>query len=105
MSPVWELVTNVPILPNKWAYACFILNLLLPGTGTITAAFYNDFDKTQFVIGILQLCTSVYLIGWAWSIFWGYLIVVKSRGGHREMKTLLGANDMRSDERSTHLRP
>ena len=43
---VWELVTNVPVLPNKWAYACFFLNLLLPGTGTITAAIYNDFDKT-----------------------------------------------------------
>jgi len=80
---VWELVTNVPVLPNNWAYACFILNLLLPGTGTITAAIYNDFEKTQFVIGVLQLCTSVYLVGWAWSIFWGYLIVVKSRGGHR----------------------
>jgi len=90
----WELASNVPILHNIWAYICFVLNVIIPGTGTILAAVLgqSDFNKTQGVIGFFQFLTSVYLIGWIWSIYWGYLIVAKSKGDHREIRTLLGAD-------------
>ena len=90
---VWELVTDVPALQNIWAYVCFILNVLLPGTGTMLCACLGDknLNKTQLGVGIVQLLTSVYLIGWLASIYWGYLIVVKSKGDHNEIKQLMAS--------------
>ena len=34
--------------------------------------------KTQLVIGLIQFLTAAFLIGWIWSIYWGYLIVMKA---------------------------
>ena len=49
----WELASDVPTLHNVWAYICFVLNLLIPGTGTVLAAILgqSDVNKTQCVIG------------------------------------------------------
>ena len=90
---VWELCTDVPELQNIWAYVCFGLNLLLPGTGTMLCACLGDknLNKTQLGIGFVQLLTSVYLIGWIFSIYWGYLIVLKSKGDHNEIKQLIAS--------------
>ena len=49
------------------------------------------------MIGVLQLLTSVYIIGWIWSVFWGYLIVKRSKGDHAEFKSLIGVDQVRSD--------
>ena len=43
-------------------------------------------NKTQLTIGIIQLLTAVYLLGWFISIYWGWLIVKKSKGDHNEIK-------------------
>ena len=98
----WELASDVPVLHNIWAYVCFGLNLLIPGTGTILAAMLGktefNINKTQVVIGVLQLLTSVYIIGWIWSVFWGYLIVKRSKGDHAEFKSLIGVDQVRSDQ-------
>ena len=85
---------------NCWAYICLTLNVLLPGTGTILCACLGDVDinKTQFSVGILQLLTSVYLIGWGASLYWGYLIVVRSRGDHNELRTLVAGSQTPSGE-------
>ena len=34
----WELCTDVPIVKNIYSYICFILNIVIPGTGTMVAA-------------------------------------------------------------------
>ena len=90
---VWELASNVPALMNIWAYVCFLLNVILPGTGTMLSACLGDanINKTQLVIGLVQLMTSVYLLGWLISIYWGYLLVKKSKGNHDEIKQLMSA--------------
>ena len=90
---VWELVTNVPVLGNIWAYVCFFLNVVLPGTGTMICACLGDanINKTQLIMGFVQLITSPYLIGWFLSMYWGYLIVKKSSGDHNEIKQLMNA--------------
>ena len=87
-------MTNVPVLHNVWAYICFLFNLLIPGTGTALAAVLgqSDINKTQLVIAFFQFLTSVYIVGWIWSVYWGYLIVAKSKGDHRELRQLLGAD-------------
>ena len=90
-----ELITDVPRVKNIYAYISFGLNIFIPGIGTIAAACIGEWDegkggnKTQLVIGFLQLLTSVYLIGWLCSIYWGYLILIKSQGDHEEIKTLI----------------
>ena len=38
----WELVTDVPELQNVWAYVCLILNVVLPGTGTMLCSCLGD---------------------------------------------------------------
>ena len=96
---VWELCSNVPELSNIWAYICFILNVILPGVGTMLCACLGDtnINKTQIVIGVIQLMTSVYLLGWLISIYWGYLIVKKSKGDHNEIKQLMSAANTTSN--------
>ena len=90
---VWELCSNVPEISNIWAYVCFVLNLIFPGIGTMLCSCLGDanVNKTQLTIGLIQLMTSVYLLGWVISIYWGYLIVKKSKGDHIEIKQLMNA--------------
>ena len=38
----WELITDVPELQNVWAYVCLILNIILPGTGTMLCSCLGD---------------------------------------------------------------
>lgn len=51
----------------------------------------SNINKTQLGIGVVQLLTSVYLIGWVSSIYWGYLIIKKSKGDHNDIKNLINA--------------
>ena len=90
---VWELVTDTPQIGIVYAYICLVLNIFFPGVGTMICACLGDsnINKTQLGVGITQLLTSVYLIGWISSIYWGYLIVKKSKGDHNEIKGLISA--------------
>ena len=76
------LITDLPALETGWAYTCAFLNLVLPGSGTILASVlgYENCNKTHFIVGCLQFLTSIYLLGWIWSIYWGYLILRNSLG-------------------------
>ncbi len=57
-----------------------ILNILLPGIGTIAnGCMGSSISGCQIVIGLLQMCLSpVLLIGWFWSIWWGVIIYQRS---------------------------
>ena len=90
---VWELITMVPQVSNIWAYVCLALNILLPGTGTMLIACLGDanINKTQLTVGLAQLLTSAYLIGWIISIYWGILILQRSQGDHNELKMLIAS--------------
>ena len=77
---VWELVTDVPKLSIPKAYACALLNLLFSGIGTMASAFLGEekgVNKTQLIVGFIQLLTSVYLVGWFLSIYWAYKLIMK----------------------------
>ncbi|CAF3750190.1 unnamed protein product [Rotaria sp. Silwood1] len=77
----------VPHMPRALACICFILNLVLPGTGTLISAFAvfccgkHDYEKNivaffyNILAAILQSATIFLLVGWIWSIRWGILFV------------------------------
>ena len=78
---VWELISDVPKLSALKAYPCAAVNVIFSGLGTIVSAFLSDeggVNKTQLIVGILQMMTSVYLIGWLLSIYWAYKLILKA---------------------------
>ena len=77
---VWLLVSDVPYVSKPVAIIAAILNFLLPGFGTVLAACMasDNVSKTQLCVALVQFLTSWILIGWIWSIYWGYLLVMKA---------------------------
>ena len=58
-----------------------VLNVLIPGTGTILSSFMDSeasFNLIALICGVLQLAMAILVIGWLWSIFHGYAIYVQS---------------------------
>ncbi|EFC43989.1 predicted protein [Naegleria gruberi] len=56
-----------------------ILNILFPGWGTVIAAIVRltaEKEKMMptLIVGILQFVLTSFLIGWFWSIWWGFKI-------------------------------
>lgn len=84
---VWELISDVPQMKIPYAYLCAVLNVIVSGSGTMLSAYLSDnnLNKTQLVVGLLQLLTSAYLIGWFLSIYWAYKMIMiagkKKSGG------------------------
>ena len=64
---------------NCLALICFILNIFLPGIGTMINSFFAKRCCEGFAYGILQLLTTALIVGWVWSIVYGWKIVQKSR--------------------------
>jgi Ectodermal ciliogenesis protein len=75
-----------------------IMNIILAGSGTILSSFFNvttdtitndegqeithrgsKFSKTTFFVGIFQLLLSWIIVGWVWSVYWGFLIFQKGK--------------------------
>ena len=83
-NQVWDYVSDVPKVSKPVAYVVAFVNVILPGWGTAIAAFaatsssQSAVSKTQLAIGLMQFLTTFALIGWAWSIYWGYLMVMKA---------------------------
>ena len=77
---VWTLVSNVPLVVKPVAFVCAFLNVFIPGFGTLIAACAADdtVSKTQLAVGFVQFFTSFIIVGWLFSIYWGYLIVMKA---------------------------
>ena len=73
----------MPKLAKYFAVFFAILNVILPGFGTMFAACLDtsgstEVSKAQIVIGLVQFLTSYIIIGWIASIYWAYLMVIKA---------------------------
>lgn len=54
-------------------------------------------NKTQLVVGLLQLMTAVYFIGWFVSVYWAYLLVKKSMADAEEVRGFVDKTQVKSD--------
>ena len=77
---VWLMIQNVPKVPKIASFICTVVNILLPGFGTMLAAcLTNDYtSKVQLAVGLFQFLSSFLLIGYVWALYWSYLIITKS---------------------------
>lgn len=85
----------IPFLPVPVALLCLLLNVLLPGSGTVMSGVsalcmgqprinFKEGRKLMtliinFLVGVSQFFTITFLfVGWFWSIAWGGLIIIHS---------------------------
>lgn len=85
-------VLDIPITPVNIAVLSAVLNLVIPGSGTILATCNNttqqrSYSQVQIIIGVLQFLLSLIIIGYIWSLVWSYFIVVKSVNGTSQTPT------------------
>ena len=100
-AELWDLMTAVPRLGSVWPYVCFVLNIILPGTGTMLMSclgYPGAWSKTQLTIGVVQMLTAPYIIGWIFSIYWGWLILKKGIQDKAEVQQFLNRTNARSDQ-------
>jgi hypothetical protein len=66
----------IPITTPITAYLILILNIFLPGVGTMWMACAGDkFIGINILHGLLQIITAWLIIGWVCAILWGVLCV------------------------------
>lgn len=78
----------VPTMPKPLATICLILNIFVPGSGTLLAGLsvffcathqYENKNVKAFLINflafLLQFCSAVIIFGWIWSIKYGLLFI------------------------------
>ncbi|XP_002741047.1 protein stum homolog [Saccoglossus kowalevskii] len=84
-----KFVDVLPVMHQCWAWTCFILNTIVPGIGSILAAFIvltccakhdgiGDRCRVsciQFWSAIGMLVTSPLIIGFIWSAWWGWMYI------------------------------
>uniref|UniRef100_T1JGT2 Protein SPEC3 n=1 Tax=Strigamia maritima TaxID=126957 RepID=T1JGT2_STRMM len=80
----------VPTMPLPLAIVCCVLNVFLPGTGTLVSAFavwchyateYENKSRAfanNVLAAFLQVLTLVIIVGYIWSILWGVTFVTLS---------------------------
>lgn len=94
------LVRALPYVPVSLAYTCLMLNIIIPGSGTIIAGIsmmccgeprgqvkpdemFHQFTTNIFV-GVSQFFTvTFFLAGWIWSVTWGIYIVLFAEANKR----------------------
>merc|ERR1712200_82068 len=84
---------DMPVFSKTVGMVIFLINVFAPGSGTGLAAFLlwfiaqdrstnqNKFSRfiTLYCIAVLQIITTLILVGWIWSIWWGYKLYLKAR--------------------------
>ena len=76
-----KLVSNIPQMKIAYAIIVLVVNVIVPGVGTMLfVAFGGKENMTEHIlIGVLQLLGTFIFIGWIWSILWGVFAFDKAR--------------------------
>ncbi len=71
---------GIPKLNGCCAILILILNIILPGWGTIILGLMSGSNCCSFFCeGVLQFLTAICIVGWIWSIMTGCKVLDKSR--------------------------
>jgi hypothetical protein len=93
---IFDIATHFPPMDISMKVIIAILNLVLPGIGTIVMSTrYKKCSKTQLIIGLMQLMMAFEIVGYLWSLIWVVLICIKMPGQPEESKKL---NDTSKEE-------
>jgi hypothetical protein len=65
---------NIDPIDPTHALIMFILNIILAPLGTLIYACISPQTGRNLIIGLLQLILMPFLVGWIWSIYYGYRI-------------------------------
>lgn len=60
---------QTPVVDKNSALLCLVINILLPGVGTIAGGVLGN--KPMIGRGIAQLLLSILIVGWVWAIVTG----------------------------------
>ncbi len=74
-----EIKAEIPSTSTVIAIVLLIINIFLPGVGTIVMSFLDGFKLRTLIVGILQFVLTFVIVGWIWSIWWGILCLQKAK--------------------------
>ena len=82
LSEKWdELRSHIPVLTKGIAIVVLIMNIIIPGSGTllfICLGINKNYTTEYLIVGLLQFVLTILLVGWIWSIIWGIFALQKS---------------------------
>lgn len=58
----------------------FICAILFPGITQVIYGIVSGCDINQVIVGVLQIILAPLLVGWIWSIYWGFIAF---KGGNK----------------------
>ena len=70
MSILEDISTSIPRPSTGIACLSLILNIIIPGLGTIVAAIAAGSPARQIIVGILQFPIISAFFGYFWAIYW-----------------------------------
>eukprot|EP00826_Nyctotherus_ovalis_P053601 TRINITY_DN6989_c0_g2_i1.p1 TRINITY_DN6989_c0_g2~~TRINITY_DN6989_c0_g2_i1.p1 ORF type:complete len:147 (+),score=7.39 TRINITY_DN6989_c0_g2_i1:106-546(+) len=105
-SEAWRIVSDFPKAHIALYVVVAILNLFLPGIGTILLGILGrPFSKIQVFLGILQFFIWPWFLRYIWVIGWTVLIFVRyfqARKAGAVEENPKGAYDINSIEQNNH---
>ena len=78
MSILEDIASTIPKPTKTIAIVCLIINIILPGIGTIIAACISKASSIQIIVGIAQIPCFSSIVGWVSAIYWGYRMLKSS---------------------------
>lgn len=79
MGWIEDVQKEIPVTEHSTGVFILLLNICLPGTGTLIMSFIDKFKCGTFVVAVLQILTFWIILGWIWSIWWGVLCYQKCK--------------------------
>jgi hypothetical protein len=71
--------SKIPVISTTWAILILILNIFLPGWGTVALLCFSTHHKLYFLLlGLLQFLLLCLIIGWVWAIITSVQVLKKS---------------------------
>lgn len=67
---------QVPILEKTMAVLCLVINILIPGIGTIVAGVLGS--KPMIGRGVAQLLLTLVIVGWIWGVVTGVQLITNA---------------------------